>query len=160
MPVTGFRGCTWHHSSSLNMLDRASTVWRRCGCSALVLEFPACVTCTAASLNRWCVHPQLSVCSDTHCDWFHLFEGRDGELVVKELAVADSQSKWVSSYLFQKPRSGRKCMDLTLEWTLQVITDVMGMMAIYCILSCNLFCIERHHPLSQIIHLDLKSRIY
>jgi hypothetical protein len=125
MPVTGFRGCPWRHSSSLNLLDRASTVWRRCGCSALGLEFPACVTWRVASLNRWCVHPQLSVCSDTHGDWFHLFEGRDGELVV------NTQSKRVSSYLFQKPKPGRKCMDLTLEWTMQVITDVMGMTAIY-----------------------------
>jgi hypothetical protein len=160
MPVTGFRGCPWRHSSSLNLLDRASTVCRRCGYSALGLEFPACVTWTAASLSRWCVHPQLSVCSDTHGDWFHLFKGRDGEFVVKELAVADSRSKRLSSYLFQKSKPGRKCMDLTLEWTMQVITDVMGMTAIYCILSCNLVCIERHHPLSQIFPLDLKSRIY
>jgi len=35
-------------------------------------------------------------------------EGRNGELVVKELAVADSQSNRVSIYVFKKPYSWEK----------------------------------------------------
>jgi rRNA maturation protein Rpf1 len=34
---------------------------------------------------------------------FTYLEGRDGELVVKELATADSQSNRVSSYAFKRP---------------------------------------------------------
>ena len=34
---------------------------------------------------------------------FTVLEGRDGELVVKELAAVDSHSNWVSSYIFDRP---------------------------------------------------------
>jgi hypothetical protein len=34
---------------------------------------------------------------------FTFLEGRDGELVVKELAVVDSHSNRVLSYVFKKP---------------------------------------------------------
>ena len=36
---------------------------------------------------------------------FTFLEGRDGELVVKELAVVDSHSNRVSSYVFKRPYS-------------------------------------------------------
>jgi len=36
---------------------------------------------------------------------FTFLEGRDGELVVKELAAVDSHSDRVSSYVFQRPYS-------------------------------------------------------
>lgn len=36
---------------------------------------------------------------------FTFLEGRDNEVVVKELAVADSQSNRVSSYIFKRPYS-------------------------------------------------------
>jgi hypothetical protein len=42
-------------------------------------------------------------------------EGRGGGLVVKELAVADSQSNRVSSHVLKKPTPGRKYLYLTLE---------------------------------------------
>jgi hypothetical protein len=36
---------------------------------------------------------------------FMFLEGRDGELVLKELAVVDSHSNRVSSYVFKRPYS-------------------------------------------------------
>jgi hypothetical protein len=46
---------------------------------------------------------------------FTFFEGRDGELVVKELAVIDSHSNRVSSYVFKRPTFGKKYQRLTPE---------------------------------------------
>jgi hypothetical protein len=39
---------------------------------------------------------------------FTFLHGRDGELVVKELAVVDSHSNMVSSYVFKRPYSWEK----------------------------------------------------
>ena len=36
---------------------------------------------------------------------FAYLEGKDGELVVKELATVDSHNDWVSSYVFKRPYS-------------------------------------------------------
>jgi len=46
---------------------------------------------------------------------FTVLEGRDGELVVKELAAVDSHGKSVSSYVFKGLTVGRKYHPLTLE---------------------------------------------
>ena len=42
-------------------------------------------------------------------------EGRDGELVVKELAVVDSRSNRFLSYLFKRPTAGKIYQLLTPE---------------------------------------------
>jgi hypothetical protein len=46
---------------------------------------------------------------------FTLLEWRDSELVVKELAVVDSYSNRVSSYVFKRPTAGMKYQRLTAE---------------------------------------------
>ena len=46
---------------------------------------------------------------------FTLLEGRDNEIVVKELAVADSRINRVSSYVFKRPTDGKKYLCLMLE---------------------------------------------
>lgn len=40
--------------------------------------------------------------------YFPYTEGRDGGLVVKEVAVADSQTNGVSSFVFKKPHDWEK----------------------------------------------------
>ena len=47
--------------------------------------------------------------------YFTFFEGRDGELVVKELAVVDSHSNRVSSCLSEGRTAGKKYQRLTPE---------------------------------------------
>jgi len=46
---------------------------------------------------------------------FTYLDGRDGELMVKELADAESHSNRVSSYTFKIPYVGKKYLSLTLE---------------------------------------------
>jgi len=45
---------------------------------------------------------------------FTFLEGRDNEIVVKELAVADPHINKVSSYLFKRPYGWKKYLCLTL----------------------------------------------
>jgi len=44
-----------------------------------------------------------------------LLDGREGELVFKDLAVVHSHSNRVSSYVFKIPTAGKNCQRLTPE---------------------------------------------
>ena len=46
---------------------------------------------------------------------FTYLEGKDGDLVVKELATVDSHSNRVSSYVFKVPTVGKICHCLTRD---------------------------------------------
>ena len=46
---------------------------------------------------------------------FTFLEGRDGELVAKELAAVDSHGNRVSSHVFKRPMAGKKYHLLTPE---------------------------------------------
>jgi len=74
-------------------------------------------------------------------------EGRDGELVVKDLAVAGFQSSRASAYAFKKLHSWEEVPGYNARIIVHLIMDVIGMLLIYCILSWSLLRIERHHPL-------------
>jgi len=66
---------------------------------------------------------------------FTYLEGRDGELVVKELAAVDAHSNRVSSYIFKRPTAGEKYLRITPEWIRLLTTGVIGMMAMNYIQS-------------------------
>jgi hypothetical protein len=64
--------------------------------------------------NKWYTHSYQFAMALIVID-FTCQEGRGGGLVVKELAVADSQRDRISSYVLKKPTTGRKYLYLTLE---------------------------------------------
>ena len=46
---------------------------------------------------------------------FTYLEGKDGELMVKELATVESHNNRVSSYVFKRPYSWENCKCLTVD---------------------------------------------
>ena len=62
-------------------------------------------------------------------------EGRDGKLVVMDLALIDTHSNRASSYVFKTPTAGKKYQRLTPEWIMLLTIGVIGMMAMYYIQS-------------------------
>ena len=65
---------------------------------------------------------------------FTFLEGRNGELVLKELADDDPSNR-VSSYFLRDITAGKKCHCLTLGGVMLLTTGVIGMMVIYHIHS-------------------------
>lgn len=61
---------------------------------------------------------------------FPYLEWGDGELVVKELAAADSHSYRILSYVFKRPTRGKKYHRLSPEWIRLLTTDIIAMMLV------------------------------
>jgi hypothetical protein len=88
---------------------------------------------------------------------FSFLDGRDGEIVVKELALADSHSNRISSYLFKSPYTWGKFRPLTLDSITLWIMAAIGTMDTYCIQSWRIYyTVELHQPL-QFIASGLRS---
>jgi hypothetical protein len=90
---------------------------------------------------------------------FTYLEGRDWEIIVKELAAADSHSNMVSSYVFKRPTVWRKYLCLTPEWTRLLTTGVTVMMVMYHIQNRRLCYIVRHHLHLQFISVLIDRKI-
>ena len=86
---------------------------------------------------------------------FTYLEGRDGELLVKELAAVDSHRNRVSSYIFKKPYGWEEVPMFNARINELLATGVIGMMVMCCIQSWKLCSIARHYLLLQSIASDL-----
>ena len=62
---------------------------------------------------------------------FTYLEGKDGELVVKELATVDSHNDRVSSYVFKRPYSWEDLSMFNVRLNEALTTGVIGMMDSY-----------------------------
>ena len=62
---------------------------------------------------------------------FTYLEGRDGELLVKELATVDFHSNRVSSYLFKRPYAWEEVPMFNARMNQLLTTGVIGLMVIY-----------------------------
>ena len=82
---------------------------------------------------------------------FTYLEGKDGELVVKELAAVDSHSNRVSSYVFKKPYSWEELSLFKVRTKKLLTMGVIGMIFMYYIQSYKMCYIARHHLLLQFI---------
>jgi len=58
-------------------------------------------------------------------------DGRNGDIMVKEFAAVDFQSKRDSYYVFKRPTAGRNYQCLTPEWIKLSTKGVIGMMVMY-----------------------------
>jgi hypothetical protein len=68
---------------------------------------------------------------------FTFLEGRDNEIVVKELTVAHSRSNKVSSYVFKKPYCWDQLPMLPLNLIAPLTTVLNGTIAMFHIESCK-----------------------
>jgi hypothetical protein len=66
---------------------------------------------------------------------FTYLEGRDGEILVKELAAVDSHSRRGSSYIFKKPYGWEELTQSNARMNEIITRSVIGMMAMFCIQS-------------------------
>jgi len=78
---------------------------------------------------------------------FTYLEGRDGDIVVKELAAVDFQSNRVSSYVFKGLNGWEEVPMFNARINEAMTTGVIGIMVMYYIQSWILWYIARHHPL-------------
>jgi hypothetical protein len=88
---------------------------------------------------------------------FNCFNGRDVEMVVKELAAVYSHLQPCLSMSLRNRTHGKKCLCLTRELIKLSIMVATEMIVIYCIQSYKMCFNVRHHRLLHCIALDLRK---